>query len=194
MRLVNAVRYVRCLVLVGITVALFSLIYLYSGIYPIAADSPHNPLTLWLLETLREQSVSRYAADVNVPDDLNSEARRLQGGVDYRAMCQGCHLYPGAPDSEIRQGLYPTPPNLSQDHHDHHQGDDTRVHDSLVHSRERFWVIKHGIKASGMPAWGKTHSDEKIWNLVAFLQHLPSLSADEYRTMTERNEGQNHHH
>jgi hypothetical protein len=41
-------------------------------------------------------------------------------------------------------------------------------------ARRAFWTIKHGIKMSAMPAWGKTLDDVTIWNLVAFLrQCLP---------------------
>ena len=38
---------------------------------------------------------------------------------------------------------------------------------------------------TAMPAWGRTHSDELIWDMVAFLRKLPALSPDAYRTMTE---------
>jgi hypothetical protein len=46
---------------------------------------------------------------------------------------------------------------------------------------------------TGMPAWGLSHSDAKIWELVAFLQKLPELSAVEYRTMTARAEAPAEH-
>ena len=52
--------------------------------------------------------------------------------------------------------------------------------------QRQFWIIKHGIKASGMPAWGPTHSDERIWKMVAFLQSLPSLTPDQYQILTAR--------
>ena len=48
---------------------------------------------------------------------------------------------------------------------------------------EEFWVIKHGIKMSGMAAWGKTHSDALIWDMVALLQKLPSLSPAAYKIL-----------
>jgi mono/diheme cytochrome c family protein len=53
-------------------------------------------------------------------------------------------------------------------------------------ARRDFWIIKHGIKASGMPAWGKTHDDERIWNMVAFLKRLPDLNENQYRILTNR--------
>jgi hypothetical protein len=50
---------------------------------------------------------------------------------------------------------------------------------------EEFWVIKHGIKATGMPAWGVTHSDDMLWDVVAFLRKLPDLSPAEYQALVE---------
>ncbi len=90
-------------------------------------------------------------------------------------MCTGCHLAPGVGDNEMRQGLYPQPPNLSQ-------------------PRDRspaqlFWIIKHGLKMTGMPAWGVTHDDEAIWGLVAFLQQLPTMDAAAYAALT-RDDGE----
>jgi hypothetical protein len=82
-------------------------------------------------------------------------------------MCVDCHLAPGAKQSDIREGLYPQPPDLTE-HAD-------------ASPAEMFWVIKHGIKMSAMPAWGKTHDDGSIWGLVAFVQKLPELTPDQYR-------------
>jgi len=86
-------------------------------------------------------------------------------------MCTGCHLAPGMGDSEIRPGLYPQPPNLSQE---------------PVDPSEAFWVIKHGIKMSAMPAWGRTHDDATIWDMVAFVQQLPHLTPAQYRDIVAR--------
>ena len=73
--------------------------------------------------------------------------------------------------TEISQGLYPQAPELSR---------------PLAHSAgEEFWVIKHGIKLTAMPAWGRTHNDELIWDMVAFVRKLPSLSASEYKAAVE---------
>jgi mono/diheme cytochrome c family protein len=72
-------------------------------------------------------------------------------------------------DSELRQGLYPLPPNLSQ---------------VRVDPKDAFWIIKHGIKMTAMPAWGASHSDQAIWTIVAFLKKLPELSPAQYKTMT----------
>jgi hypothetical protein len=45
---------------------------------------------------------------------------------------------------------------------------------------EAFWIIKNGIMLTSMPAWGVTHPDEKIWDIVAFLKKLPEMRPEEY--------------
>ena len=42
-----------------------------------------------------------------------------------------------------------------------------------------FWVIKNGLKMTGMPSWAD-HSDEEIWATVAFLKKLPGMTPEEY--------------
>ena len=170
-------------------------LFIYSGFYSMGADVPHNKVTYWLLETLRERSIARAAADIQIPSDLNPSERLLSGGADYNDMCAGCHLKPGKKESDFTIGLYPAPPNLTAtaDAHGHEHGSDTGSKEAAI--QRQFWIIKHGIKASGMPAWGPTHSDERIWNMVAFLQRLPSLTPDQYQIVTARgNTSDSHDH
>ncbi|MFT5755789.1 MAG: hypothetical protein ACI9LM_000501 [Alteromonadaceae bacterium] len=153
---------------------------IYSGIVDVAADKPHSDLVYWLLEETRESSIEKAANNIEVPD-LTAPELLLTGGVDYEFMCSSCHLKPGQSESDMSVGLYPAPPNLavSNDNHEGHQhGDDTQA------DRNNFWVIKHGIKASGMPAWGKTHDDQRIWAMVAFIKRLPTLTAEQYQILT----------
>src|SRR3546814_1160922 len=99
----------------------------------------------------------------SVVPDLNDEQLIVKGAGQYAAMCTQCHLKPGMKDSELRQGLYPLPPNLSQ---------------VRVDPKDAFWVIKHGIKMSAMPAWGMVpgHDDPTIWSMVAFIEKLPGMT------------------
>lgn len=152
-------------------------VVMYSGAYNVAADAPHTPPVYALLETARERSIATRAADLTLPADLNDPARITQGAGNYNAMCTGCHLTPGMAETELSKGLYPAPPNLSKE---------------SVDAAEAFWVIKHGIKASGMPAWGKSMSDEYIWNMAAFLQLLPKLDAAQYKAMVASSGGHSH--
>ncbi|MCK9394030.1 MAG: cytochrome c [Methylobacter sp.] len=157
---------------------------LQAGAINMAADKPHSPVVHRLIEWARERSIARGAADIVPPADLSDAGRIRRGAGNYDAMCASCHLSPGSEDSEIRKGLYPTPPNLSKP---------TNAADSDRTDARRFWIIKHGIKASGMPAWSKGGmEDEAIWDLTAFLKIMPSLSLEEYRRQVEASDGHSH--
>ncbi|MBX3703104.1 MAG: cytochrome c [Steroidobacteraceae bacterium] len=147
------------------------------GGYNVAADEPHWKLTSSLMQTVRERSIAARSADIVVPP-LDDEAQIRTGAGNYDAMCAGCHLRPGENDSELRAGLYPRPPDLARH----------RVHDPAA----AFWVIKHGIKMSGMPAWGGHMEDEYIWGLVAFMKRLPDMSEASYRDLVEASGGHSH--
>jgi len=157
---------------------------LQAGVIDMAADKPHSPAVHRLIEWAREQSIARGAADIVPPDDLSDAGRIRRGAGNYDAMCANCHLSPGIEDSEIRKGLYPTPPNLSKP---------TNSADSDRTDARRFWIVKHGVKASGMPAWSKGGmEDEAIWDLTAFLKIMTSLSPEEYRRQVEAGDGHSH--
>ena len=147
---------------------------IWSGMYNIGADSPHSMLTLRVLEQVRQRALAHHAEGIPVPV-LNDPAMISEGAEHYAAMCTECHMAPGVSESELRPGLYPQPPNLAQR--------------GIEDPRVAFWAIKHGIKMSGMPAWGSTHDDAEIWNIVAFLRKLPTLSPAGYAAMQK--EGSN---
>ena len=151
-----------------VVVGLFAFISL--GAYNIAADAPHSRLVQDLIEYARERSIEVRAAGIEVPN-LDDPKRIAAGGAEYAEMCSSCHLAPGMERTEISQGLYPRAPELSR-------GID-------LSAAEEFWVVKHGIKLTGMPAWGTTHDDELLWDVVAFLQKLPTLSAAEYQAIVK---------
>ena len=171
---------IKRLLQLGLLFVVLGFGFIYSGIYPMGADVPHNQTTYWLLETMRERSIARAADEIQVPD-LSSPALLLAGGADYNDMCSACHLKPETTQSDMSIGLYPAPPNLAlppNEHEDSVDPDQT--------ARRNFWIIKHGIKASGMPAWGPTHDDDRIWAIVVFLQKLPELTPDQYQIITAR--------
>ena len=99
-------------------------------------------------------------------------------------MCASCHLKPGKTASDLSMGLYPAPPDLTSQEHANGEGGFEAA------AGRQFWIIKHGIKASGMPAWGPTHDDQRIWAMVAFLQKLPELTEVQYQILTARGEGE----
>ena len=147
--------------------AAIAAIYIYVGAYNIGADAPHWRWVYNTLDAVREQSIAAHAREIKAPADLNGPKRIVAGAGLYNEMCTGCHLGPGLEQSEMSQGLYPQAPEFAK---------------GLKHTpAQNFWIIKHGIKLSAMPAWGKTHDDQLIWNMVAFLQKLPKMSPDQYK-------------
>jgi mono/diheme cytochrome c family protein len=157
---------------------------LQAGVVSVAADTPHGPVLYRLIEWVRERSIAHHAADIVAPKDLSDAGRIRRGAGNYDAMCAACHLSPGGEDSEIRKGLYPTPPDLSKQRPSVDSGQD---------DARRFWIIKHGVQGSGMPAWSKGGmDDDATWDMAAFLKVMPSLSADEYRRQVEASEGHTH--
>ena len=148
-------------------IAAFAGVFIYAGIYNIGADTPHSKLVYNTLDTLRERSIASYSNDIRPPADLNDPKRISAGAGLYNEMCTGCHLGPGVEKSEMSQGLYPQAP-------EHARGNDHTP-------AQQFWIIKHGVKLSAMPAWGKTHDDQLIWDMVAFLQALPKMNPQQYQ-------------
>jgi len=140
--------------------------FVYSGVYHVGATDQHSDLTYWLLDTARVQSIKAHAAGIPVPAGLNNQAMILMGTGHFAAHCAVCHGAPGVPKGDIARGLYPAPPDLSKAA-------------QLYTPAELFWIVKNGIKMSGMPAWND-HTNEELWATVAFLERLPGMSEQDY--------------
>ena len=140
--------------------------YAYAGFYNIGADAPHSRPVYQLLQLFRNRSIIHHATGIAVPADLNDEKRIAAGAALYGEMCTGCHLAPGINPTELSKGLYPAAPELAR-------GDD-------LSAAQQFWVIKHGIKLSAMPAWGRTHNDQLIWDMVSFVRHMPRMNGQQF--------------
>ena len=87
--------------------------------------------------------------------------------------CVNCHGAPGVQWSKWSEGLRPDPPDLKEEIVDHRE------------PRELFWVVKNGIKMTGMPSFGAAEvPDREIWSIVAFLKKLPTVSPENFKTWT----------
>jgi mono/diheme cytochrome c family protein len=165
-------RHFPSLYFVGVLAVLLALVgaaFIYLGIYNIAADEPHTAMVFSLLDQLRDRSIAAHARGIAPPADLASAQHVSVGAGLYAGMCAGCHLGPGVEKSEMSQGLYPQAPELA-DAQDLTPG-------------QQFWIIKHGVKLSAMPAWGKTHPDPLIWDMVAFVRKLPGMTPEQYKAL-----------
>lgn len=146
--------------------------FVYSGTAEVAATKPHSTVVEWFLVTTREHAIERRIADLEVPD-LSNESLFATGLAHYHEMCVTCHGAPGIERSEIGRGLNPPPPDLAT----------ATLTDE--EAAESFWIIQHGLRMTGMPAFGPTHSDEEIWGLVAVQKRLADLTPQDYARQVE---------
>jgi len=158
-------------VVVVLSGALGAAMFVASGFYNIGADDHHTKVVLALITQLRDRSIEARLGSIK-PQLTATPAMIKSGAEHYAALCVGCHLAPGVAKSDLRAGLYPHPPSLAQE--------------DIQESRRAFWIIKHGIKMSAMPAWSKTLDDTAIWDVVAFVRKMPSLTAEDYQQLAQR--------
>jgi len=163
---------ISTIVVMIVLAVVVGLVVVYSGVYDVAASKPHTALMKWILSTTSDHSVVAHAKGIAAPD-LSDSTRYLTGIGHYDEMCVDCHGAPGRKRDEFAQGLNPHPPSLAVSVDDWTDG-------------ELFWITKHGFKMTGMPAFGDTHTDQQIWDIVAFLRKLPDLDGAQYEAMSER--------
>ena len=145
-------------------------VVVYSGVYDVGATSQHLQPVHSLLETTMRNSVRWRARNIATPA-LDDDQRLVRGAALFRDQCVQCHGAPGVAQSGIGQSMQPVPGPLV---------------DAVQRWRPReiYWITRHGIKMSGMPAWQFRLSDEALWDVVAFVNALPTLSAAAYAQAT----------
>ena len=144
----------------------------YGGFYDVSATRPHTQPVHSLLEVAMRQSVRWRARHIEEPP-LADERSVLRGAGCFQQHCVQCHGAPGVAQGDIGKGMQPLPgPLVDVQHH--------------WRPRELYWLVRHGLKMTGMPAWEYRLADTEIWDLVAFMQHLPALSAPQYAQWQQR--------
>ena len=140
-----------------------------SGIIPVKASSGHWAITEWFLRFAMQRSIATHSLGTDVPE-LKDPNLVLKGAGHYDFGCRSCHGAPGERQPRVAQAMLPMAPALGP-----------RIRES--NPRKLFQVVKHGLKFTGMPAWPAPQRDDEVWAMVAFLQRLPELDADEYRRL-----------
>ena len=162
----------RLLALIGvlaIIVAVAAAAFFFGGFYSIAATEQDPGVVAWALVHVREASIDRHATDT--PPGSLEDAATVKAGAHAFADrgCANCHGGPGVGWAKFSEGLNPGPPDLKD------------VVGGLE-PRELFWVVKNGIKMTGMPSFGAIGvPDQEIWSIVAFLKKLPTVSEADYK-------------
>jgi len=151
----------------------------HTGRLPIAATTPPD-LVDRIAMTAKFEAVRRggNGLQVTLPTDAASLA---EGREHYVENCLPCHGAPGVKRAEFAQGMNPTPPDID--------GALQTYTDAQL-----FWVIKNGIRATGMPAFGVNHKDDEIAAIAAFVRHTPKLSPDERKALAAAVPPEDHHH
>jgi len=165
----NAV--IRTVIAVLIVQILIAAGFIYSGLFNVAATDPHWSVTHAIMETARVRSIRVHAAAIRPPSDLTDHKRIVGGTSHFAEHCSSCHSAPGVEPGEMAKGMYPSPPVLTNAAKQWTSG-------------ELFWIIRNGIKMSGMSAW-PGHSDNEIWDIVAFLSKLPNMSEQDYGNLVK---------
>jgi mono/diheme cytochrome c family protein len=153
--------------------------------YNVSASVPDTAAEFEILHSIMQNSVRMHAGTEEERETWSEEEIR-KGFKDYDEMCIICHSAPGKERRPISKGMRPQPPNLAET-------------SKQWSSAQLFWIVKNGVKMTGMPAFGSTHTDEQIWNIVGFVRRLPQISPNEFRTMeakygsTGEHEEERHH-
>jgi mono/diheme cytochrome c family protein len=162
-----------------VVLLLAALVVAATGSITVGADVKPSLIERALAPWACDRSVERHAPRVQNP--YAGDPAAIAVGMDhYRENCLVCHGAPGIPATEIAKGLNPPSPSLGSEESDTPDG-------------ELFWVTKHGIRLTAMPAFGPTHTDEEIWKIVAFVRHLPDLTPEEKSYLLEATEDEQHH-
>jgi mono/diheme cytochrome c family protein len=156
-----------------------AVLVVYTGAYNIAATEEHRSITRWALDTTFHKSIQRGAAEVSVPDEIGQDLVEV-GASHYKDACQTCHGGPGAERAEWANGMRPRPPHLAEKAAERELS-------------EIFWLVKHGARMTGMPAFGPHHDDQTLWGISAFVKELPGMTRDAYER-AGADGGANHQH
>ncbi|RYF39416.1 MAG: cytochrome c, partial [Comamonadaceae bacterium] len=159
----------------GVCAALGGAAVVFSGIYDISASRQHTQTVYSLLETTMRHSVQRRARPIT-PPPLDDPQRIARGARLFHDKCVQCHGAPGVAQDDIGKSMQPVPGPLV---------------DAMQRWRPReiYWITRHGIKMSGMPAWEFRLEDSQLWDITAFIARLPTLTPAAYADITQRAAG-----
>ncbi len=153
--------------LIALAVALIVL----SGVISVKASSGHLGVTSWILDLAKRRSVITRALPIETPSLEDDDLARL-GAAHFDRGCRPCHGAPGTPPPAVPARMTPHPPDLAR-----------QV--GRWRPRELFYIVAHGIKFTGMPAWPSPPRSDEAWAVVAFLRRLPQLDAPAYRALID---------
>jgi mono/diheme cytochrome c family protein len=158
--------------LLAILAVIAAAVFFYGGYYSVAATAEDPKVVDWTLARVRQASIANHATDAP-PVAIDDPAVVQSGARAYSERgCVTCHGAPGTSWAKFSEGMRPYPPDLKEVA-------------SQREPQQLFWVIKHGIKYTGMPGFGLIEvPDREIWTIAAFVKKLPVVSQDDFKKWT----------
>jgi mono/diheme cytochrome c family protein len=138
------------------------IILLRGGLISFAADQAPSALESKVAMAAVDKSTDRHAPELPGPTE-HSEEDVVTGAKIYLNHCAGCHGLPSAPETQFMRSFYPPVPAFFKDAPD-------------MSDKENYYIVQHGIRWTGMPAWNKTLGDQEIRQVVSFLGSIGKLS------------------
>lgn len=142
----------------------------WSGAINVAASSGHWPITNWFLHWVMRNSVGTRSA-LESPRAAADPQGLVSAAGHFAASCAACHGAPGMRPRAVFQAATPPAPDLARTA-------------SEWSDRELYWIIDHGVKFSGMPAWPARDRPDEIRRMVAFVRRLPTMTPADYARLT----------
>jgi mono/diheme cytochrome c family protein len=164
-------KFLALIGLLAIAVAIAAAVFFLGGFYSVAATNADPAAVEYMLIQVRQASIARHAHDPAPADDPSA----VQAGARAFSTrgCVNCHGAPGVEWAKWSEGMRPDPPDLKEISGERQPG-------------ELFWVIKNGIRMTGMPSFATAGvSDDEIWKIVAFVKKWPSVTPEDYKAWTE---------
>lgn len=153
----------------GLLAGLTGLAVVEFGLFDARASTPHDPFTAWATHTTMIHAAKKGASQIAALPPITPDQVRA-GFVLYDADCASCHGAPGIARAQWVDGMNPSPPFLV----------DAPRHWSRA---ELFWIVKNGVKMTGMPSWGAVRTDAQVWAVVAFVEAMPYVGPTDYARM-----------
>ena len=162
-------RFLAFIGALAILAAIAAGVFFFGGFYDAAATVEQPAVVDWALADVRSASIARHATQT--PPALIDDPAFIQAGARaFEARgCVKCHGAPGVNWEKFSEGMRPYPADLKE----------TAPQRTAA---EIFYVIKNGIKMTGMPSFGSTGvPDDEMWKIAAFVKKIPTTTDADYK-------------
>ncbi len=156
----------------GLIGGIGAMLVAFTGVLNLAASTPHPQGWASFLHFAFQRSVAFHSRNLDPPAEITSIAMIEKGATHYDRVCSNCHGAPGMGQNPIALSMRPQPQYL--------MGGSLKQYTPS----ELFWIVKHGVKYSAMPAWPAGDRDDEVWAMVAFLGAMKNMNYDQYRNIT----------